>query len=31
VGDAIAESLLLKGCADGCLTADSANDRLKVE
>jgi len=31
VGDAIAESLLLKGCANGCLIADSANDRLKVE
>ncbi|MGD0349083.1 MAG: AAA family ATPase [Verrucomicrobiota bacterium] len=31
VGDAIAEALLLKGHADGCLTADSANDRIKVE
>jgi hypothetical protein len=31
VGDAVAVALLLNGCADGCLTADPANDRLKIE
>jgi ATP-dependent Clp protease ATP-binding subunit ClpA len=31
VGDAVAEALLLNGCADGCLMADTANDRLKIE
>ncbi len=31
VGDAVAGALLLKGCADGCLMADPANDRLKIE
>ena len=31
VGDAVAVALLLTGSADGCLTADPANDRLKIE
>jgi ATP-dependent Clp protease ATP-binding subunit ClpA len=31
VGDAVAVALLLNGSADGCLTADSANDQLKIE
>ena len=31
VGDAVALALLLNGSADGCLTADPANDRLKIE
>jgi ATP-dependent Clp protease ATP-binding subunit ClpA len=31
VGDAVAETLLAKGYADGCLMADTVNDRLVVE
>lgn len=31
VGDAVAEALLLNGRANGCLMADTANDRLKIE
>ena len=31
MGDAVATALLLNGCADGCLTADPANDCLKIE
>ena len=31
VGDAVAMALLLNGRADGCLTADEANDCLKIE
>ncbi len=31
VGDAVAVALLLHGRADGCLTADEANDCLKIE
>jgi len=31
VGDAVAEALLLDGRANGCLMADTANDRLKLE
>jgi hypothetical protein len=31
VGDAVAVALLLNGSADGCLMADPANDRLKIE
>lgn len=31
VGDAVAEALLLKLCANGCLIADIANDRLRIE
>ena len=31
VGDAVAVTLLLNGCAEGCLMADTANDRLKIE
>ena len=30
VGDAVAECLLQTGAATGCLTADPANDRLKI-
>lgn len=30
VGDAVAETLLTKGRADGCLMADTVNDRLAV-
>ena len=31
VGDAVAGALLANGRAEGCLMADSANDRLKIE
>jgi ATP-dependent Clp protease ATP-binding subunit ClpA len=31
VGDAVAGALLLNGRAEGCLMADAANDRLKIE
>ena len=31
VGDAVAGALLENGCADGCIIADPANDRLKIE
>ncbi len=31
VGDAVAGALLLEGRANGCLMADTANDRLKIE
>jgi hypothetical protein len=31
VGDAVAGALLANGRADGCLMADNANDRLKIE
>jgi len=31
VGDAVAMALLLNGSAGRCLTADPANDRLKIE
>jgi len=31
VGDAVAGALLLNGCAEGCLVADTTNDCLKIE
>ena len=31
VGDAVAGALLANGSAEGCLMADTANDRLKIE
>jgi ATP-dependent Clp protease ATP-binding subunit ClpA len=31
VGDAVAGALLLNGRAEGCLMADTVNDRLKIE
>jgi len=31
VGDAVASALLANGRAEGCLMADNASDRLKIE